>query len=180
MFDRWLAVFVFHATAFAAESKLLCALSRFRELWSKHQCRNDCSCSRYCQEGEPRHQHIPNTITTTSATDAKTKPMLLHVGKDLSLYNVNSVSTLMSGSRSLELIWKLTFHASARGSRGFRFGDPGACRSKSSNLTEHGYACNYAFCFEVVSVLRAARQRGPFTQVRSDSPVSAHCHIILP
>ena len=34
------------------------------------------------------------------------------------------------------------------------------------------------FCFEVVSVLHAARQRGPFTQVRSDFPVAEHCHII--
>ena len=34
---------------------------------------------------EPRHQHIPKTITTTNATDAKTKLMLLLVGKDLKL-----------------------------------------------------------------------------------------------
>ena len=85
----------------------------------------------------------------------------------------------MSGSRSLELIWKLTFQASARDSRDPVCGDPGACHSKSCDLTEHGDACNDALCFLVVSVLRAARQRGPFTQVRSDSPVAAHCHIIL-
>ena len=85
----------------------------------------------------------------------------------------------MSGSRSLELIWKFTFHASARGSRGSSFGDSSACRSKSCDLTEHGDACNDARRFLVVSVLHAARQRGPFTQVRSDTPVAAHCHIIL-
>ena len=34
---------------------------------------------------EPRHQHIPETITTTNATDAKTKLMLLLVSKDLKL-----------------------------------------------------------------------------------------------
>ena len=57
----------------------------------------------------------------------------------------------MSGSRSLELIWKFTFQASARDLE-IQFVDPGACHSKSCDLTEHGDACNDALCFEVVSV----------------------------
>ena len=111
---------------------------------------------------EPRHQHIPNTITTTNATDAKTKLMLLLVGKDLRCKNSTSrihphVWFVASGI-DLEFdfpsirkgISRIQFVRSKR----FSF-------SKSCDLTEHGDACNYAFCFEVVSVLHAARQRGP-------------------